>query len=116
MSLSVETFAQKTDGDEVSDKDLHVFIPNAFTPNGDGLNDLFRPTISGPELQLYELRIIDRNGGEVFYSTDPERYWNGSVDGQDYVSSPSLYIYFLKVQSILEFAPQTYNGHVVLIR
>ena len=108
--------AQKTDGNEVSDNDLYVFIPNAFTPNGDGLNDLFRPTISGPELKLYELRILDRNGGEVFYSDDPERFWNGAVDNQSYISSPTLFIYFLKIQSVVEFSPQTYNGHVVLIR
>lgn len=107
---------QKTDGDGVSDKDLKVFIPNAFTPNSDGLNDVFKPSISGPELKVYEIRILDRNGGEVFYSTDPSRVWNGSVNGDSFVPSPSIFIYFLRVQSVEDISPKTYQGHVALIR
>src|SRR5690554_4216932 len=77
---------------------LNVFIPNAFTPNMDGRNDYFKPVISGDEIDFYELVIIDRTGKEVFSSNDPSKVWNGTTPGSNYVSSSSLYVYFLKVK------------------
>lgn len=113
-SLSAQT-TQKSTGDS-EDEEVNVFIPNAFTPNFDGLNDVFKIVIDGPELQLYELVILDRAGREAFYSTDPKEVWNGSIKGEDYLTSPTMFVYFLKIQTVDGVKPLTYSGHVVLIR
>lgn len=109
--------AQKSSGDDdIQGNSLDVFIPNAFTPNGDGLNDSFGTIVNGPELDVYELQVLDRSGKEVFYSTNPEENWDGTVKGSSFTSGPSMFIYLLKIKSIEDRGPKTYRGHVVLIR
>ncbi len=110
-----QTDSSKSSGEE-QEEALNVYMPNAFTPNFDGLNDVIKPRISGPELEFYEFIILDRNGKEVFFSTDPAEVWNGSVDNGDYVSSPSIFVYFLKLQTVNGVSPKTYSGHIVMIR
>lgn len=113
--LSIQANAQKS-SDDTSEESLKVYIPNAFTPNQDGANDVFKTVITGPEIELYELRIISRSGKEVFYSTDPEEVWIGDVDGDSYVSSPTLYVYFLRLKTSESLEIKTYTGHITLIR
>ena len=109
--------AQKSSGDDVlPGSPLDVFIPNAFTPNGDGLNDSFRVVVNGPELDLYEFMVLDRNGKEVFYTTNPNENWDGTIKGSSFTSGPSMFIYILKIKSVEDRGPETLRGHVVLIR
>lgn len=56
-----------------------VMIPNAFTPNGDGLNDVFE--VKGRFLQNFVLVVVDRNGQQVFRATDRATTWDGSING-----------------------------------
>lgn len=68
-------------------------FPTAFSPNGDGKNDVFRPTAEGPMYE-YELRIYNRWGSMVFYSKDSRlgwdgRYMNRLVDNGAYIWSIS---------------------------
>jgi len=109
--------AQKSSGDdELPHSPLDVFIPNAFTPNGDGLNDSFKTVVNGPELDLYEFMVLDRNGKEVFYTTNPDENWDGTIKGSSYTSGTSMFIYILKIKSVEDRGPMTLRGHVVLIR
>jgi gliding motility-associated-like protein len=55
-------------------------FPNAFTPNGDGKNDVFRPVANGPMYE-YELRIYNRWGQLVFYAKDSKLGWDGKYMG-----------------------------------
>lgn len=55
------------------------FIPNSFTPNGDGLNDVF--SVSGSRIESVHLRIYNRWGQQVFESKEVERGWDGSLQG-----------------------------------
>ncbi|MGY6561913.1 MAG: T9SS type B sorting domain-containing protein [Luteibaculaceae bacterium] len=52
-----------------------VFIPNAFTPNNDGVNDIFKPVVRGAD--IYHLEIFDRWGNKVFETRDTNRGWDG---------------------------------------
>lgn len=109
--------AQKSSGDDVlPESPLNVFIPNAFTPNGDGLNDSFKTVVNGPELDLYELMVLDRNGKEVFYTTNPNENWDGTIKGTSFTSGPTMFIYILKIKSVEDSGPKTLKGHIVLIR
>lgn len=95
-----------------------VFIPNAFTPNGDGLNDLFKPEIAC-EPELFELVIFNRWGEEVFFSEDIERSWNGdSAREGDYFSPQSVYNYSLKYDNPLQplQEPEEVKGSITIIR
>jgi gliding motility-associated-like protein len=57
-----------------------VYIPTAFTPNGDGRNDVFKPTVSG-RITKYKFSVYNRYGQQVYYSTDPGTGWNGKIKG-----------------------------------
>ncbi|NEN25819.1 gliding motility-associated C-terminal domain-containing protein [Cryomorpha ignava] len=113
--VGANALAQKSTGEQ-PDKLLNVFVPNAFTPNMDGLNDVFKPVISGGAIDFYEIVILDRTGKEVFSSSNPKEVWNGTFRGSDYLSSPTLFVYFLKVKSVESLEYQVFKGHVVMVR
>ncbi len=91
---------------------VKVFIPNAFTPNADNINDVFRPILSFTPSQ-YLLTIQNRWGNLLFESTDPLQGWDGKINGNK-PAPEGIYIYFLRVVSdegkIIEK-----NGHVTLL-
>ncbi|NQV53792.1 MAG: gliding motility-associated C-terminal domain-containing protein [Flavobacteriales bacterium] len=64
--------------------DQTLYIPGSFTPNGDGLNDVFRIVGEGIGLTYYEFKIFDRWGKEVFFSKNPDFGWDGksSANGE----------------------------------
>lgn len=57
-----------------------VYIPTAFTPNNDGLNDLFRARVYG-KTTSFKLEVYNRYGEKVFETTDPGAGWNGIYKG-----------------------------------
>ncbi len=70
-----------------------VFLPNAFSPNGDLVNDVL--SIYSNFIQTMELYIYDRWGEKVFETTDPNFRWSGTYKGADL--KPDVYGYYLKV-------------------
>lgn len=68
-------------------------IPNAFTPNGDGLNDIFKP-VTAAEIYNYQLDIFMPNGLRVFSSKNIEYGWNGEYQGS--LQNGGTYIYIIK--------------------
>lgn len=70
-----------------------VFVPNAFTPNGDDLNDVFGISNRFFLGEFIALEIYDRWGSQVFRSTEPFEKWDGTFNGED--SIPDLYLYKL---------------------
>jgi gliding motility-associated-like protein len=69
---SSDTFALK-----FIDCELDVFVPNAFTPNQDGLNDDFRPITSN--ISSFQMSLFNRWGQLIFFTTDPNMGWDGKV-------------------------------------
>ncbi len=72
-----------------------LFVPSAFSPNGDGINDDFAPIGIISHSATYEFVIFDRWGRRVFYSQNPLEKWDGKVDGQ-YAAS-NVYTYVINV-------------------
>jgi len=70
-----------------------VFVPNVFTPDDDGVNDFFFPLVSGV-VQSLSMRIFNRWGKEVFYSTDLNLKWDGKIGGTK--ATDSVYYYILE--------------------
>ncbi len=85
---------------DLEDCSCKVYVPNAFTPDGDGLNDLFRPEIDC-DLSEYELVIFNRWGNEVFRSESLANAWNGSSAEEEFFSPTSIYTYFIRYDSEL---------------
>lgn len=71
---------QSSDNIEIKHLNGAVFFANSFTPNQDGLNDIFKPI--GIGIGQYELRIFTRWGEQIFHSSDPERGWDGTFKGK----------------------------------
>jgi gliding motility-associated-like protein len=70
-----------------------VFIPTAFSPNNDGLNDSFQP-ITRCYVKQYIFRVFNRFGQVVFTSADPKQSWNGFMG--PYPQAPGVYIWTLQ--------------------
>ncbi len=74
----------------------HVYIPNAFSPNGDGSNDVLRVRSRFiDELEEFDLMIFNRWGQEMYRSFDPLASWDGTVGGE--ALEPDVYGFYLRV-------------------
>lgn len=74
-----------------------VFIPEAFTPNDDGKNDIFKPVFSFLPAD-YQLIIYNRWSNVVFQTNDPEKGWNGKSSNGKPLPTGN-YIYYLKIKT-----------------
>jgi len=93
---------------------IEIFIPSAFTPNGDGINDLF--VIEGAEIIEFQMWIYDRWGKLVFETNDIHVKWNGSHLGGDYYATTSLYNYYIKYKGEKEEEAYEITGTISVIR
>ncbi len=95
-----------------------VFVPNSFSPNDDGLNDVFFPVLSGFNLNeiQYEFGIYNRYGERIFYSQDPEQAWIGNAFGNDYYAQIDGYTWSLQITTSSFSEPIELMGSVVIIR
>lgn len=74
--------------------DYHTFfVPNAFTPNSNGLNDEFGPVFTNILTEGFEFYIFDRWGNIVFHSTDPYKGWNGRWQNDGDKVQQDVYVY-----------------------
>lgn len=93
-----------------------VFIPNSFTPNGDGFNDILKVYGNEVSEENFRFSIMNRWGKEIWGTTDINEGWNGAVEGTDYYVPPGSYAYFLRyVNTITGEITQT-SGSILLIR
>ncbi len=101
------------DSIEVLDKcNFEIYMPNAFTPNGDGLNDSFG--VSGYNKNKFiKLSIYNKWGQRMFETTDREKKWNGNFKGQ--LQPAGIYVYYLQMKT-LDGKPLSKKGSVILIR
>jgi gliding motility-associated-like protein len=90
-----------------------LYIPSAFSPNGDRKNDIFQP--KGQYLQSFEMYIFDRWGTEVYHTTDITQGWNGSINGGSTIVPEGTYIYKISVTDI-QYNPHTYTGNIYVIK
>jgi gliding motility-associated-like protein len=87
-----------------------VYIPNAFSPNGDGLNDVFQPSMRG--FSESDFKIFNR-WGELIYQSRDNTGWDGTYRGQPV--QEGVYMYTLSVLNLFG-ERQFFNGTVVLMR
>lgn len=89
-----------------------IYIPNAFTPNGDGLNELF--TAYGVNWRTFQMWIFDRWGRELYFSNDPEKGWNGLDPATGESLAQGVYVYRIRIVDNSNRA-KVFLGHVNLL-
>ena len=90
------------------------YIPNAFTPDGDGLNERFAPQGEGVDPDNYSMQIFDRSGLLIFSTRNPYDYWDGrNKHGQ--MCPEGVYVYKIKLIN-LNGEEMEYPGTVTLVR
>jgi gliding motility-associated-like protein len=97
------------------DPDVIIYVPNAFTPNDDGINDEFIPVMEGIDPDKYELWVFDRWGNMIWYTNDIGEGWNGIVLGGTELCQIDTYVWKLKCRDILDKNHELI-GRVSLIR
>jgi gliding motility-associated-like protein len=91
------------------------YMPNAFTPNGDGLNDIFRALPKYDYVSSYQLNIYNRWGQQIFECKDIDCGWDGTHQGN--LSSNGAYIYRVVYEEISQPGrTKSLDGTVMLVR
>lgn len=74
-----------------------IYVPNAFTPNGDGNNEIFVPVICFVDPSSYTLRIFDNTGTQIMGTTVPTEGWDGKKKGHD--CQEGVYMYLIQCKA-----------------
>jgi gliding motility-associated-like protein len=93
------------------------YIPNAFSPNGDGTNEGFKGTGVGIDNTTYNLWVFDRWGMMIFYADDLEKSWDGHMKGSSDkpVLQEDVYVWKVKF-SDFRGKKHEYHGTVTLLK
>ncbi len=89
------------------------YIPNAFTPDGDGINETFSP--KGEGFKTYRMIIFDRWGVEIFQTNTYSEEWDGRANEGKKPSETGVYNYKLWIKDVFN-TEHVYTGIVVLVR
>ena len=118
MSLDLEDVSYERVIAQFKEVDFRIFIPNAFTPDNDGVNDSFLPLGQGYSAVEYEFLVLNRWGEIVFKSNNPNEPWvgqNNQITG-DYFVPDGVYMYSVTALGYHSLSPETYRGSVTIVR
>jgi gliding motility-associated-like protein len=95
-----------------------IYFPNAFSPNNDGINDVFYPFTGAEDIRILELAVYDRWGNWLFHKldflpNDPTRGWDGTFRGKDL--DAGVYVWWANVL-LPSGTRQLFKGDVTLIK
>ncbi len=93
--------------------EFDFFVPNAFTPNGDGVNDTFNG--KGIGINQYEMIVFDRWGNLIFTTYDLSVGWNGTANGGDQICQQDVYVYKIVLTDVFN-VQHNYIGHITLVK
>ncbi len=94
-----------------------LYVPNSFTPNGDGTNDVW--LVAGKNIGQFDLNVFDRYGQVIFHSENPAFGWDGKINGVD--AKNDVYVWRMEYRFIEKVdGDQGVNhkqlGHVTVLR
>lgn len=97
-------------------KDLeYIYVPNTFTPNGNGDNEKFKPSIIGSyDYETYKFMIFNRWGQLIYNSNLYGEAWDGTYKGV--MSKEDTYVWKLSIRLLYEDRQVDYIGHVNLLK
>lgn len=89
-----------------------MYLPNVFSPNGDGRNDLFE--LMGPDVTPVKMQVYNRWGSLVYEAEGSQASWDGTFNGQDAASG--LYVYRIEYLNLLSLETESVAGDLMLMR
>ena len=89
------------------------FIPNAFSPNGDGVNDYFYG--KGVGIKKYELYVFDRWGNLIFFADELDKYWDGKANHGSDMAQQDVYVWKVKLTDVFD-KKHNYIGTVTIVK
>jgi gliding motility-associated-like protein len=97
--------------------DLLIWMPNVFTPNGDGVNDVFLPKYKSDVEITFQMLIFNKWGEQIFSTTDINKGWDGTYKGM--LCTEDLYTWTIIFSApdnhkFLQKSPQ--SGNVMLLK
>jgi gliding motility-associated-like protein len=95
-------------------RDYNLFIPNTFTPNNDGLNDVFLPQGVGLRLYEYSLKVYTRWGDVLFVSNNPKEGWDGTINNKPV--QDGNYLWQINISDKKNELVKNFSGLVSLIK
>lgn len=102
----------KTNNIEIKKGVCQIYVPNGFSPNNDGLNDVFKAYF-GENITVFSLQVYNRWGEKVFESNDINKGWNGKYKGM--IQDSNLYIWLIRYRSVNDATEKKMKGTVMLI-
>ncbi|MDD4395300.1 MAG: gliding motility-associated C-terminal domain-containing protein, partial [Bacteroidales bacterium] len=90
-----------------------VYVPNAFTPNGDGMNDVWLPIFSNIDNEKYSVCVYSRWGELIFVSNEPNVGWDGTCGGKP--APPAVYTYMIEYYNLMG-KKEIKTGIVTIVR
>ena len=112
--MSITFFSPDTVVAHLQPQDYAYWIPNSFTPNNDGINDVWQPWGNVIDLESFDLKIFDRWGQLMFQSNDPNLPWDGSGSGGQIGVGVYAYRAFV-IEGITKERHELF-GHVTVVR
>lgn len=109
------TFRDTVEVVRIAPTDGVNYIPNVFTPNGDGLNDEFK--VDAPGLQQFSMQVFNRWGQKMYETSSVDRGWKGGLDNGSSLAPDGTYFYIITFKDVCSNEPEgTRTGHVTLLR
>ena len=96
----------------VNEREVPIFVPNAFSPNNDGANDLFQPFLKCAEVQSYQFQVFSRWGDQVYQSAELTKGWDGKMQGRN--APTGVYVWIMRFD--IRGRPYAFQGDVTLVR
>ena len=107
---------KSTDGVHILWGGMPFYMPNAFTPNGDGLNDFFGPIPRYDYVNRYHMSIFNRWGQMIYETSDINKGWDGTYKGSRCMMSAYVYRIVYEEFGQLPMESKVVEGTVMLIR
>jgi len=96
------------------DSGIDLWVPNSFTPNGDGVNDVFKPI--GAEVSDYNLLVFDRWGKLMFESSNANEEWEGDFRRNGRKLATGVFVYRMTYKTKCIIQKENFVGTITLIR
>ena len=94
-------------------EEFFSYSPNAFSPNGDGINDTFQPILTDIDFNTYELNIFNRWGDIIFKTDNYSKSWDGTFNGEPMIGGVYTYKINYKTRRGVD---QKEVGQIILIK
>jgi len=97
-------------------RDYLIYVPNAFTPNNSGLNEVFKPVMTGFDEQGYTMYIFNRWGNLVFETHDMEVGWDGTFHNDNMQVQDGVFTWKIEAKIKNSADSKVFVGHVSLLK